>query len=207
MNLHSFGRTWDRALRTNLLLGLLAISQMAAVIVLTLSFVDSKTRVVLVPPNLTTQARVGYVTASGNYLKAWGLYLAEMIGNITPANADFTIKSIHRLFSADIYVATERQIAQYAGSERKTGIVSFYHAHEIRWQPATKTVFVTGDMVTTTADGSTSGRVEETFQFGMQVVDGQPVVTHFLAYHGPAHTLHWIEANQAAKPPAPAQNQ
>lgn len=205
MKLHSFGRTWDRALRTNLLLGILAVGQMAAVIVLTLAMVESKTRVVLVPPNLTTQARVGYVTASGNYLKAWGLYLAEMIGNITPANADFTIASIHRLFSASIYVATERQIDEYASDERKTGIVSFYHAHEIRWQPATKTVFVTGDMVTTTADGSTSGRVQETFQFDMNVVDGQPVVTRFLAYHGPAHTLRWIEANGIGTHPAAKQ--
>jgi conjugal transfer pilus assembly protein TraE len=48
-------------------------------------------------------AKQGGDAASSELKESWGLYLAELLGNVTPTNADFIGKAIAPLLSTELY--------------------------------------------------------------------------------------------------------
>ena len=59
--------------------------------------------VILVPPTLPGEVEIARNQGSGSLKESWGLYLAELLGNVTPGNAAFIERSLGPLLDASIY--------------------------------------------------------------------------------------------------------
>ena len=59
--------------------------------------------VVLVPPHLNGEVRILADRSSEGYVKAWGLFLAGLLGNISPTNVKFVQKSLEPMISPKVY--------------------------------------------------------------------------------------------------------
>ena len=55
------------------------------------------------PPTLSETAEVSRNQATQPYLESWGLYLAELMGNVTPGNVSFIRVAIEPLLSPAVY--------------------------------------------------------------------------------------------------------
>lgn len=59
--------------------------------------------IILVPPTLTKEVKVTRTAVSSEFKESWCLFLAELLGNTTPANADFLKTAIEPLLASEIY--------------------------------------------------------------------------------------------------------
>lgn len=189
---------WDASFRANVILSGLSVLLIFTVLALSSALSSSRARVILIPPNLTSTAQIGYDGATDNYYKGWALYIAEMIGNVTPDNADFVVHALGPIFAGSIYPSARIQIIDFAHDEDTQGLSSYYHADSVVWQPSTQTAFVSGTLSQTTADLMKTTSQPLTFQMNLAIVGGQPQVRTLTSYSDPPHTLEWLSSNMPA---------
>jgi conjugal transfer pilus assembly protein TraE len=197
-----FKNHWDSTKRANFyLLGAVAMLSVSNVM-LGARLATLHERVVLTPPRFTKQLEVGYNSANREFYKAWALYAAELVGNLTPANAAFVANGIGKLVSPKVYPSIKNAILIERAQEVQYHVVTSFEARQAIWQPATSTVFVTGWQHQITPSGTYTASNVETYQINIHIVEGQPVITGFQLYSGIPHTLPWMQnhAKQMATP-------
>lgn len=62
--------------------------------------------VTVIPPTLTETAWVSKTQSSGEYADAWALYIAMMLGNVTPHNASVVKDALGPILDKSIYQDT-----------------------------------------------------------------------------------------------------
>ena len=75
---------------------ILTLGLLTLVLILVVALLNKKTIVTLQPWTLARDAQVTETQASNSYMEAWGLALAQLIGNVTPGNVDFVGEQISR---------------------------------------------------------------------------------------------------------------
>lgn len=200
MKFNSFFSQWESTKTANVVL-LIAVGAMAvANVMLSLDLMRTKVERELIPPRLDQQVRVGYASADAAYYKSWGLYVAELVGNISPGNANFVAEALGRLFTSSDAQHVRTQVLAEGHSLQQNGSVMYFKAKELVYDPDTQTVFVTGTQRQISPDGSSLSAQEFTYQMQVKIVQGQPVLTGLTAYPGSAHTKAWL----AGHPKMPA---
>lgn len=200
MKFNSFFSQWESTKTANVVL-LIAVGAMAvANVMLSLDLMRTKVERELIPPRLDQQVRVGYASADAAYYKSWGLYVAELVGNISPGNANFVAEALGRLFTSSDAQHVRTQVLAEGHSLQQNGSVMYFKAKKLVYDPDTQTVFVTGTQRQISPDGSSLSAQEFTYQMQVKIVQGQPVLTGLTAYPGSAHTKAWL----AGHPKMPA---
>lgn len=208
MKLTQITKNWEATKAANTVL-------LAAVAVLTLAVVylaikvsEEKIHRELIPPMLTEQARVGYSMADDTYYKAWGLYVAELVGNLTPGNAAFVSKALGRLFASPDAAAVRSSVLEQGRALEQNGVVTFFKAEQLVHEPATGRVFVYGVQRQMSPDGAAVSVENVTYEMKVEVRAGQPVLTNLKNYVGEPRTSEWVakhpDFGKEPKKPAPA---
>ncbi|WP_408580093.1 TraE/TraK family type IV conjugative transfer system protein [Burkholderia gladioli] len=163
---------------------------------LTVKLVMTHERDILVPPNLTERAEVGWESASQNYYKSWGLFIATMIGSITPRTAAFTAQQLEPFFDATLWPRVATQILSIADDPNyaHNGTLNVFTPRAVFWEPATAKVYITGLLDTTAYRNSALPVAELTATYEMRFVmrSGVPKATYFNSYTGEPRTLKWL---------------
>lgn len=200
MKFNTFFSQWESTKTANVVLLLGAAVMSVANIMLASALLHTKVQRELIPPRLDQQVRVGYASADAAYYKSWGLYVAELVGNISPGNASFVADALGRLFTSSDAQHVRTQVLAEGHSLEQNGSVMYFKAKKLVYDPATATVFVTGMQRQLSPDGSALSSQQFTYQMQVQIVEGQPVLTGLVAYPGEAHTKAWL----AGHPKVPA---
>ncbi|PKY11831.1 type IV conjugative transfer system protein TraE [Acidithiobacillus marinus] len=153
------------------------------------------TRVVIVPPYLNKQVRVGYADADSAYYESFGLYVAELVGNLTPGDAKYVADALGKLFGAGSYQSVKSKVMTSAEEEKADNANFTFSARKTIWQSANNTVFVEGVLHQINSSGETVEKLPYTFQMQVHIEAGQPVLSSFEPYPGPAHTIAWLMKN------------
>jgi conjugal transfer pilus assembly protein TraE len=203
MKLSRLSATWDRTLWTNAILlvanAALAVGLAAAAVV----EVTRHERVVLVPPGLDERAQVAWKAASAEYFKAWGLYVATLVGNVTPNNVSFVADSLSPLFSPRIYASVRTQILALAKDPvfGRATAVNYFSPTQAIYEPATGKVFIVGTIVTSTFEKTGETR-HVVYEMKWRMQAGLPLVVEFTSYEGSQpKTLKWLESQQGTAGP------
>jgi conjugal transfer pilus assembly protein TraE len=162
-----------------------------------------KTQRELIPPMLDQPVKVGYARADEPYYKAWGLYVAELVGNLTPGNAAFVAEALGRLFSSSDAAQVHSKVLAQGRELRQNGVVMFFKAEQITFEPLTGEIYVTGNQREISPNGTSVSSGQMTYQMHIEMQAGQPVLTRLQTYTGPAKTLAW-KVNNPQQPAAPA---
>ena len=147
MNLKDFMDSWhivqtENRLHRILLLGLGLTNVLTALAVL-----RTDHTVVLVPPTLSSEIEVSRSEASSGLKEAWGLFLAELLGNVTPANAEFIQSSVGPLLASDIYRNVMDTLSEQINALKIDRIAISFKPRQVFYEKETDKVFVTGDSV------------------------------------------------------------
>lgn len=103
---------------------------------------DSK--VILVPPNITTQAFVSGSDASDEYLKAMARYICQLTLNYNPGNVRAQLSDALKLMSADAYVRYKQAFYDLADKAETGNVSSAFFINKITINRKEKTMIVQG---------------------------------------------------------------
>lgn len=174
LNIHSV----HRALRRQALWVLGATNLLTA-----LALVLSPRPVILIPPTLDQAVEVDRNEASAALKESWGLYVAELLGNITPANASFIEKTLGPLLSAGVYPEVMSSVSQDLQALKADRVSIRFRSLEVVYDAVRDRVFVRGE-TTTQGPGSPALTQERTYQIDLRFHHYRPRIEAIEVYPG-----------------------
>lgn len=192
MRFQLFSKSWD-GMRAELMFYRCAITILLVIVLLALiGWLRKDQSTVLAPPTITEQMEISRNKASSGYKKSWGLFTATMLGNLTPGNADFVLKSLEDLFAPETYGDLRRRLAADLETLKKEQVTVSFEPQLVTYESATDKVFIAGRSSIEGLGGKTD-RFQRTYEFCVRQMNGKPVVTRFRSYVGDPHVLaYWV---------------
>ncbi len=139
--------------------------------------------VVLVPPVLEGEVTVARDRASQEVEEAWGLYVAELLGNVTPATVEPLTRVLDPLFAGGLRREVMKAIAAQTEAIKRENVSMRFSPRQVGYDTATRTVFVTG---THRTEGPAAQPVsnERTYEVRVEFRNYRPLITHLDVYRG-----------------------
>lgn len=170
MKLKDYLRTREGALAENKV-GRVTIIVLALANVLLVGALSTKTQtVVMVPPTLEERSEVAAREASAEIKVAWGLYLANTLGNVTPRTSEFLKTNVSRFLSPRLYRAVVDGIEEQAKQIRDEQITLQFMPTLARYDADIGKVIVTGELVIRGLRGAERREIR-TYEMGFIVRD------------------------------------
>lgn len=167
--------TWGRFI----ILGCLAV-----IFLLTMAIFNQKPIVTVIPPQLSEEAKLHHNKASSTMHQAWGLYVAESLGNVTPDTAGFVRSSLEPLLSPSIRSEALVILDQQIDLIRRDQVSFSFEPREVLFDEDSARVYVIGRHFThTTADGNPD-RTNRTYEFEWAFSNYMPSLVHIDTYKG-----------------------
>lgn len=168
-----------------------ALSLLTAMIIinfiLVISVINKRESIILIPPTLTEKVEVVKGRATEGYMKAWGLFLAELIGNVTPENITFIRATIEPLLSPKVYQQLISVIELQAKQISIDKITMSFEAKLVQYEPDEGIVFVTGESIISGPTGEQK-RDSRTYEFIINMNGFKPLLDWVDTYKGNART-------------------
>jgi conjugal transfer pilus assembly protein TraE len=177
-------QTWSMLQAEQRVLYALIAGLVLVCIVLSIAISTSKTQVVVVPSHLSEKITIVGNEADEGFKKVWGLFVAELAGNVTPANVDFMIENIAGLLSPGVYTELNDSLKFQAESIRMRKISIKFNAKDVYYSTERDMVWVYGQRVVTAAGVKTPRKSTYTYELKVTVRDGYPYITWFNSYKG-----------------------
>ncbi len=205
MDYKNFASTWLSLQASNRFLKFVCVFLMTLNLLTLIGWLKKDTSVILIPPSLSEKSEVSKNKASEGYKKAWGMYTATLIGNVTPENADFVLDSFSGMVTGEIRTLLTEQIAMELETLKQEKVSSTFEIVRVTYEPEPDKVFVTGRNRMTGAGGK-STPTEQTFEFQIDVKQYSPIITQMASYPG-MPKLTSVLAKEAAKEKAAEERQ
>ena len=192
MNLVRFRQTWQRLVTENrfhrgILIALLATN------LLTLSaLLQAERTVVLVPPILESQVNVARASASQEVKEAWGLFVTELLGNVTPTNAPFLRRTLEPLLSPSLRRAVAGILDDQVEALQRDRVSVRFAPELVQYEADSDRVRVSGKQVITGPGADPQSR-PRSYEVQVAFRNYRPLITHLDAYgesrEGPGRTV------------------
>ena len=198
MDYKNFASTWLSLQASNRFLKFVCIFLMTLNLLTLIGWLKKDTTVILIPPDLSEKSEIAKNKASEGYKKAWGMYTATLIGNVTPENADFVLDSFTGMVTGEIQALVIEQVAQELETLKQEKVSSSFDIRRVTYEPETDKVFVTGRNRMTGLVGQ-STPTEQTFEFKIDVRQYAPIITQMASYAGAPRLQTIMQAEEAKK--------
>jgi conjugal transfer pilus assembly protein TraE len=196
MKLNDFLTSWESVHSENrihrmLILGLLSTNILTGIAVL-----RTDRTVVLLPPALQKEVEISRREASSSLKESWALYLAELLGNVTPANGDFIEKNVAPLLAPGIYREVTEALSEQIRALKVDRVAVSFKPKQVFYEAETDKIFVTGDHVTQGPNSHPEIR-GRTYEFRILFKDYRPLLDSIDVYADEPRTLE----HQKVSPP------
>lgn len=153
--------------------------------------------VTVVPPTLTERSWVSKVDSSAEYVDAWAMYIAMLLGNVSPSNAEVVKDAIGPILAPDIYQQVMEVLDKQIHAIRQDRVsLSFGPQKVLRDVANPNKFFVTGRAVTQGPTGD-KRRTNRTYEFELKIRDYKPVISWLSTNSGDPRTADVIERERA----------
>jgi conjugal transfer pilus assembly protein TraE len=167
-----------------------------AILVFTLA--NRHDSVILVPPHLTEEVRVTIGKSTEGYMKAWGLFIAELIGNVSPKNLQFIRTSLEPLLAPSVYQQFVNVLELQTQQIMVDHISMRFEPKLVQYEEETGLVFVSGQGIVVGPTGDEK-IMQRTYEFAVEMDDFRPLLTWIDTYPGGAQTLKVKERLEKSK--------
>lgn len=184
MKAATYFHTLEGAIALNRWLRWVCAGLAAAVLVLSVALAIKREAVVLVPPTLGDEARIGVSAADAEMQVSWGLYFTTLMGNVTPDTAGFLASKLGRHASPRMYQMLKDTIDQQA-KEVEAGKLSISFAPRLaRYEESIGKVVVTGELVVRDPRGNEAREIR-TYEMGFVTQNYMVLVDSLRVMSGP----------------------
>lgn len=182
--------TWADSIKANIALSIavvvLAVTAAAAV----MHSMSIRDRIVLTPMTIDRTMVVEWGSADEEYLKAFSLSVGQLVGNITPQNANFVVNALSGFLDSSIYSEVRKKIIALSISRQFKESASATRFLPNVVESEEGKYFVGGNMELTAATGKQLTPL--TFEFKIKIKDGRPVIYSFDNYQDVPHMKEWL---------------
>lgn len=153
-------------------------------------YIANRPQIVTIQPwTLASDAQITKSDASQSYIEAWGLALAELLGNVQPGSVDFIADRLRPLLDPAIYHQVMDGLQQNAEDLRDDRVSMRFEPRSVRFEKSTGLVFVTGmSYVRQGTSLENEQHSHRTYEFGIRIAHYAPLVTHISTYEGGPRT-------------------
>lgn len=141
-------------------------------VVLLLVLMGKSHTVVMVPPGLNDQAEIGATRANDEARRAWGLYYATLIGNVTPGNVQLLSNQLAPTLTPALYHRVTQALESQIRQVQTEQITTRFQPKQTYVSAKTGHVYVVGDLITEGVRGN-NDRETRTYEFGFVVSNYQ----------------------------------
>lgn len=146
--------------------------------------------VVLVPPAFEGPVTVSRSGASDDYKRAWALFVAQTLGNVTPANVLYLRGALEPLLDAAIFTDVVARLEEEAEKVRRDRLTIRFEPRRVLIDQRSGRIFVNGLSVVETLVGDTQ-RAPKTYEMAIDVRGYRPRIDALNAYEGEPRTAAW----------------
>ena len=143
--------------------------------------------VVLVPPVLEGEVTIAREYASQEVEESWGLYVAELLGNVSPETVDALTRVLDPLLSGGLRRTVMKAITEQTEEIKRENVAMRFAPRQVSYDQATHTVFVTGQHKTESPAAKPVTN-ERTYELRVEFRNYRPLLTHLEVYRGPPQT-------------------
>ena len=143
--------------------------------------------VVLVPPFMEGPMTVSRSAGDADYKRAWALFVAQTLGNVTPANVGYLRQVLEPLLDARIYNETMARLEAEADKVRRDRLSIRFEPRRVLIEEARGLVFVNGLATIDTIVGDTQRR-QMTYEMAIDVAGYRPRIDALNSYEGEPRT-------------------
>lgn len=189
MNLQRYFSTFQ-GLKTENRLNRIVTGVLVAAVIGEAFVIATRPQIVTIQPwTLASDAQITASSASQSYIEAWGLALAELIGNVQPGSVNFIADRLRPLLDPAIYHQVMDGLQQNAEELRDDRVSMRFEPRTVRFEKSTGLVFVTGtSYVRQGTSLETEQHSQRTYEFGIRIAHYAPLVTHITTYEGGPRT-------------------
>lgn len=197
MLLKSLNQTFDGMRGENKFLRLAIAGLIVTNLFVSCSAINRDEIVTVVPPTLTERSWVSKVDSSSEYVDAWAMYIAMLLGNVSPANADVVKDAIGPILAPEIYQQVMEVLDKQIFAIRQDRVsMSFEPQKVLRDVANPNKFFVTGRSISQGPTGD-KRRSNRTYEFDLVIRDYKPVVSWISTNAGDPRTQDVIDREQA----------
>jgi len=197
MILKTMKNTFDGMRGENHFLRLCIAGLLASNIVTSCAVMTRDEIVAVVPPTLTEKSWVSKNTASQDYTESWAYFVAQLVGNVTPHNANVVKDALGPLLSQDIYQNVMKVLDEQIMQIRQDRVTLLFEPEKVLRDNANPNkMYVTGRSVT---EGPAGGkkRASRTYEIELTVVNYKPVITWISTNSGDPRTADVVARENA----------
>jgi len=140
--------------------------------------------VVMIPPGLSEKGEVSKTTANSAVKEAWGAFIAESLGNVTPENADFIAKNLGAMIDPSVYKKLMEVIGQQSQLVKDEQVTLQFATNAVFYVPSQDVVVVSGEY-TIRGMRQEETRKVMTYELGLRVRNYNVALTSLDLYEGP----------------------
>ena len=188
MDYKNFLKSWQGSISENKFHRVMLSVQSVCLVVALIGW-QSKDRVtVIVPPTLNEKAEVAKNSATKGYKKSWGLYVAQIMGNISPANVDFVVESLSSLMDGEMYSKFRTMAAIEVDNIKRNGMSVSFEPRSVTYEKETDKIFVSGNSTIQAAGSQSPQSFTRVFEVIINIRNGVPSISLLDTYQGQAKT-------------------
>lgn len=191
MRIKAFGKSWQDSENAKTVFMLLSVLLLVVVILQQIKINSQHERLVIVPPQMTKEARIAWDSSNANYISDFSLYLATQISSTTPKNVDYIIGAMEGYFHPQIWQSLKPQLLAIRDNPNYFGlnaISQFTPTGGVIFEPETGKTFVVGELRSSAygrqGNLDTLGVLNVTYEMKLAVNNGLPKVMEWYAYPG-----------------------
>ena len=181
-------RSWSHSVALARFLAQSNLALAIAVVALAYSVLSKDETVVVLPPTFTEEITIVGNQASEAYKTGWGLFAANMAGNISERNSSFVVDTLRKMFRAKDADDYERQLLSQVEALKVRGVRENFTPLDLIYNSEVDTVWVYGDKRTVCTRSGASTTQKWTYEIRIIAVAGHPKITHFSQYAGAPNT-------------------
>ncbi|HBC3404925.1 TPA: hypothetical protein KDY05_002201 [Vibrio parahaemolyticus] len=181
-------RSWSSSVALSRFLVQSNLALAIAVVALAYAALSKDETVIVVPPTFTEEITMAGNNASESYKTGWGLFAANMAGNISDRNASFVVDTLRKMFLARDADDYERQLLSQVEALKVRGVRENFTPLDLIYNSQVDTVWVYGDKKTTSTRSGATTTQKWTYEIKIAARNGQPKITHFSQYAGAPNT-------------------
>jgi len=183
MNLGTFLQTWRGTTLENRLQRLALLLLAGTTLVLASLVGQVERTVVLVPPGLEQEVTIAREDASQEAKEAWGLHVAMLLGNVSPETVEVLTQALEPLLDPSLRRTLLEAMRGQVEEIKRERVSMRFLPRVVSFDPATKTVFVTGTH-RTEGPGAPPVQAQRTYELRIVFRHYRPLITHLDAYAG-----------------------
>lgn len=198
MRLETFNLNYTTQHRLMLaLFGVLAVMTVALAF-MSVALVRREQIVVIAPPVIDAELAIGRSSGDVDYKRAWAMFVAETLGDITPANLAFMREVMERFVDASIYREVIARLEQELDKVRRDQLAISFEPHRVLFEEERDRVFVHGISTVRSPLGG-EVRSTRTFEMTIGVSNYQPRLTFLTTYEGAPRTAQVVRQREAVQ--------